>query len=377
MFPFVWRGVIHHECTPKDGNLACVPLEPPWIGAISPTADGKGAGDFAYKGMNCAEWAKGHCEDGLLGWWVTSVPVDRFGRRADEACCECGGGQFSGESVPWCLTSEGGEWGECNEGCPRGTEVVLPPPPPRAHCAPLTTDGASLAAAPGSNGQPGGAMAALLAGVYDLSDCRSSLLGRDGLPVPVVQVGTECKVGCAPGRRRVGPKAVFSCPADNTSPHLEPVPYALEPLLPESADENETVAAAPPAERVLAELPTCFELVEKNSRFSPAQGISVPCAEAFNLAAECTLEIRREVCGGTGDVACTAGPDHCPLECQEKVDSMFAVCDGVDGWDEWKLGLADEVGKAGCGGASRARPGSSSLLLLACAAAICTVWATI
>eukprot|EP01043_Picozoa_sp_COSAG02_P097092 COSAG02_NODE_33334_length_501_cov_1.895522_1_plen_160_part_01 len=160
-------------------------------------------------------------------------------------------------------------------------------------------------------------MAALLAGVYDLSDCRTSVMGRDGLPVPVVEVGTECEVGCAPGRRRVGPKAIFSCPPDNTSPHLEPVPYALDPPLVEN--DNETVAPPPPpSERVLAELPTCFELVQKNSRYSPSQGVSVQCAEAFDLAAECTLEIRRRVCGGTGDVACTAGPDHCPIECQEK-----------------------------------------------------------
>lgn len=375
MFPFVWRGVTHHECIPYDGNLACESLEPPWIGVVSPTADGTGAADFAYKGMDCATWARGHCEDGLLGWWVTSVPVDRYGRRADEACCECGGGRFSGETVPWCLTTEGGQWGECEEGCPRGNEIVLPPPPPRAHCAPLTAGGAGLAAAPGSNGQPGGAMAALLAGVYDLSDCRTSLMGRDGLPVPVVEVGTECEVGCAPGRRRVGRKAIFSCPPDNTSPHLEPVPYALEP--PPVENDNETLApASPPAfERVLAELPTCFEVVEKNSRYSPSQGVSLECAEAFNLAAECTLEIRRKVCGGTGDVTCTAGPDHCPVECQEKVDKMYAACDGVDGWADWKIGLADEVGKAGCGGAARARPGTSSFLWLAAAAAVCAVWA--
>ena len=372
MFPFVWRGVTHHECIPYDGNLACVPLEPPWIGAISPTADGKGAADFAYKGMDCAAWAADHCVDGLLGWWVTSVPVDRYGRRADEACCECGGGRFSGEAVPWCLTTEGGQWGECDEGCPRGTEVVLPPPPPPAHCAPLTPDGAGLAAAPGSNGQPGGAMAALLAGVYDLSDCRSSLMGRDGLPVPVVEVGTECEVGCAPGRRRVGPKAVFSCPPDNKSPHLEPVPYALDPPL--VGNDNETVTAVPSFERVLTELPTCFELVEKNSRFSPPQGISVPCAEAFNLAAECTLEIRSKVCGGTGDVACTAGPDHCPEECQQNVENMFAACDGIDGWAEWKIGLAEEVGKAGCAGAARSGPRTSSLLWLAATTVMCTAW---
>merc|ERR1712185_868439 len=113
----------------------------------------------------------------------------------------------------------------------------------------------------------------LLAGVYDLSDCRTSMMGRDGLPVPVVEVGTECEVGCAQGRRRVGPKAVFSCPSNNTSPHLEPVPYALDP--PPLLDENGTVVDAPPAVKILAELPTCFELVEKNSRFSPPQGISV------------------------------------------------------------------------------------------------------
>jgi hypothetical protein len=370
MFPFVWRGVEHHECIPFDGNLACEPMEPPWIGAISPTADGTGAADFAYKGMGCAAWAVDHCADGLLGWWVTSVPVDRYGRRADEACCECGGGRFSGESVPWCLTTEGGAWGECEEGCPRGSEVVLPPPPPPAHCAPMTPDGAGLAAAPGSNGQPGGAMAALLAGVYDLSDCRTSLMGRDGgLPVPVVTIGTECRVGCAAGRRRVGPKAVFSCPPDNTSPHLEPIPYALQPPL-----ENENDTAVPVE---LSELPTCFELIEKNSMFSPPQGISVRCAEAFNLAAECTLEIRRKVCGGTGDVSCSAGPDHCTVECQEHVDGMYAACDQEDGWSNWKIGLAGEVGKAGCGGASRPSPGGGGgrLWLLAAAASVaCMRW---
>ena len=348
MLPFVWRGVEYHECTPQDGNLACTALEPPWRGVISPTADGTGAGDFSYKGMTCGAWAVDHCVDGLLGWWVTSVPVDAYGRRADEACCECGGGRFSGESVPWCLTSEGGEWGECDVGCPRGSEIVLPPPAALSHCAPLTTQGVGLAAAPGSNGQAGGAMAALMAGVYDLSDCRTSMMGRDGLPVPVVTVGTECMVGCAAGRRRVGPRAVFSCPPDNTSPDQEPIPFGIQPLL---INENDTVAPVS-----LSELPTCFELVEKNSLFSPPQGISVACAAAFNLATECTQAIHRKICGGAGDPACSAGPDHCTADCQLAVDAMFAACDAEDGWASWKVGLAGEVGKAACGGAARAAP---------------------
>ena len=347
MLPFMWRGVLHHECTDVDGNRACVDLDPPWVGVVAPTRDGKGAGAFAYKGMGCSEWAAGHCEGGELGWWVTSVPVDRYGRRADEACCECGGGRFSGEPVHWCLTSAGGEWGECGASCPRGHGSVVSQPPARAHCAPLTSLGADAAGAPGSNGQPGGAMAALMAGVYDLSDCRSSTMGVDGISVPVVAVGTECRVGCADGRRRVGPPAVFSCGPNNTSPDAEPSPYALG------------------GGGALSELPTCFEMVERNSLFSPPQGISVRCAEAFNKAIDCTHGIMRRVCGTRGDKDCKAGPNHCDEECQLLIDAMFAACDSEDGWASWKVGLAAEVGRlAGCGGAFHAAPALAMLAAL-------------
>ena len=59
------------------------------------------------EGMSCAEFAASSCDEGLVGWWVKEehVPVDMYGRRADEACCACGGGHFEGSPTPWCMTT--------------------------------------------------------------------------------------------------------------------------------------------------------------------------------------------------------------------------------------------------------------------------------
>jgi hypothetical protein len=193
---------------------------------------------------------------------------------------------------------------------------------PVAHCAPLTVHGAAQAGAPGG-GNPGTASPDLIAEVFDLSNCTHTVLG--GIPVQMVAAGSECTVGCAPGRQRVGPLAVFSCPPGNTDSAAQPQPRAL---------------ASPSGS--LSRLPTCFEKTEHNPSLSPPQGISVACASGISEALTCAQEIRR------------SHSAQCGIGCQDSVDEMFSACAAEAGWRGWQAGVRDEIRKAGCAGCVRA-----------------------
>jgi hypothetical protein len=86
VFPFVWRGTVHYECTADDGIRGCVDEEPPWQAARSVPSDSQGEVGYTWDSVDCASWAATNCAGGHVGWWVraTAVPTDRFGRRADQ-----------------------------------------------------------------------------------------------------------------------------------------------------------------------------------------------------------------------------------------------------------------------------------------------------
>eukprot|EP01052_Picozoa_sp_SAG31_P034769 SAG31_NODE_4106_length_3577_cov_3.156699_4_plen_424_part_00 len=314
MFPFKWRGVEYTECTRDDGFASCVDLEH-WV-AVEP---------FSVRGLDCAAYAAMHCAggDGLVNHgigggeldpWIATVggAVDKWNRTAASACCGCGGGTFSGDPLPWCLTDASGQWGDCD--C-----LAVDLPPPTAHCSPVVFDPVTMGFVDRWD---------RLLNRYDLSDCQQTIVA--GKIVEMVPAGSQCMVHCAANPWPFdGTPAVFICPANNTDPY------------------------APPR----GELPDCaIGIPERNPFLSPPQGISPDCAASFNAMLDCVRPARRAACAGEGSQSCKASKGSCNSKCQEKVDRMYYDCSEVDGWESWKVGIKVEVEAGGCSAAMIGQP---------------------